>query len=76
MNTNLEECLKIRSVLAEFEELNVENVNMSPYTPGVNNKPPCPVAILGAREYIFSENIGILGDGWTGVGFVGSFNAN
>nr|AAF04861.1 Fks1p [Yarrowia lipolytica] len=58
----LEECLKIRSVLAEFEELNVENVNMSPYTPGVNNKTPCPVAILGAREYIFSENIGILGD--------------
>ena len=63
----LEECLKIRSVLAEFEELNVEHVN--PYTPtlpsstsGESQKTKCPVAILGAREYIFSENIGILGD--------------
>ena len=56
----LEECLKIRSVLAEFEEMTVDNV--SPYTPGL---PPAnfnPVAILGAREYIFSENIGVLGD--------------
>ena len=56
----LEECLKIRSVLAEFEEMTTDNV--SPYTPGL---PPAnfnPVAILGAREYIFSENIGILGD--------------
>lgn len=56
----LEECLKIRSVLAEFEEMKMDN--MSPYTPGVENKTPSPVAILGAREYIFSENIGILGD--------------
>ena len=56
----LEECLKIRSVLAEFEEMKVDNV--SPYTPGVKNKVKSPVAILGAREYIFSENIGILGD--------------
>ncbi|KAI0895057.1 glycosyltransferase family 48 protein [Annulohypoxylon nitens] len=56
----LEECLKIRSVLAEFEEMKVENV--SPYTPGVKNEVQAPVAILGAREYIFSENIGILGD--------------
>ncbi|PKS10859.1 hypothetical protein jhhlp_002616 [Lomentospora prolificans] len=56
----LEECLKIRSVLAEFEEMKVENV--SPYTPGVKNPMTSPVAILGAREYIFSENIGILGD--------------
>ncbi|OTA65932.1 glycosyltransferase family 48 protein [Hypoxylon sp. EC38] len=56
----LEECLKIRSVLAEFEEMKVENV--SPYTPGVKNESPAPVAILGAREYIFSENIGVLGD--------------
>ncbi|AMD21839.1 HFL017Cp [Eremothecium sinecaudum] len=59
----LEECLKIRSVLAEFEELNVEQVN--PYAPGLkyedqeNNH---PVAIVGAREYIFSENSGVLGD--------------
>lgn len=63
----LEECLKIRSVLAEFEELNVEPIN--PYTPtlpsstsGQTHKQTYPVAILGAREYIFSENIGILGD--------------
>ncbi|KXJ90633.1 1,3-beta-glucan synthase component [Microdochium bolleyi] len=56
----LEECLKIRSVLAEFEEMKSDNV--SPYAPGVKNEGPAPVAILGAREYIFSENIGILGD--------------
>jgi len=56
----LEECLKIRSVLAEFEEMTTDNV--SPYTPGIENEKTDPVAILGAREYIFSENIGILGD--------------
>jgi 1,3-beta-glucan synthase len=56
----LEECLKIRSVLAEFEEMTTDNV--SPYTPGMPNANFNPVAILGAREYIFSENIGILGD--------------
>lgn len=56
----LEECLKIRSVLAEFEEMTTDNV--SPYTPGLPPTKYNPVAILGAREYIFSENIGILGD--------------
>ncbi|KAK9457574.1 1,3-beta-glucan synthase component-domain-containing protein [Dipodascopsis uninucleata] len=56
----LEECLKIRSVLAEFEEMTVENAN--PYSPGVPSSDNFPVAILGAREYIFSENIGVLGD--------------
>ncbi|KAI4146737.1 MAG: hypothetical protein L6R39_003348 [Caloplaca ligustica] len=56
----LEECLKIRSVLAEFEEMTTDNV--SPYTPGLPPNETAPVAILGAREYIFSENIGILGD--------------
>ncbi|KAI9868461.1 MAG: 1,3-beta-D-glucan synthase [Trichoglossum hirsutum] len=56
----LEECLKIRSVLAEFEEMATEKV--SPYTPGLPPTNKNPVAILGAREYIFSENIGILGD--------------
>ncbi|PGH26572.1 1,3-beta-glucan synthase component FKS1 [Polytolypa hystricis UAMH7299] len=56
----LEECLKIRSVLAEFEEMTTDNV--SPYTPGLPPTKSNPVAILGAREYIFSENIGILGD--------------
>ena len=56
----LEECLKIRSVLAEFEEMTTDNI--SPYTPGLKSPKFDPVAILGAREYIFSENIGILGD--------------
>ncbi|KAL2829004.1 1,3-beta-glucan synthase component-domain-containing protein [Aspergillus cavernicola] len=56
----LEECLKIRSVLAEFEELTTDNI--SPYTPGIPTSKEAPVAILGAREYIFSENIGVLGD--------------
>ncbi|KAF3942106.1 hypothetical protein ABW19_dt0205026 [Dactylella cylindrospora] len=56
----LEECLKIRSVLAEFEEMQTDNV--SPYSPGRVPDAADPVAILGAREYIFSENIGILGD--------------
>ncbi|EPX71452.1 1,3-beta-glucan synthase subunit Bgs2 [Schizosaccharomyces octosporus yFS286] len=56
----LEECLKIRSILAEFEAFN--SPSNDPYEetqePYQNN----PVAIMGAREYIFSENIGILGD--------------
>ena len=56
----LEECLKIRSVLAEFEEMSTDEV--SPYAPGTTPTKEAPVAILGAREYIFSENIGILGD--------------
>ena len=59
----LEECLKIRSVLAEFEELNVEQVN--PYATTLSKeagKTTHPVAIVGAREYIFSENAGVLGD--------------
>lgn len=60
----LEECLKIRSVLAEFEELNVEQIN--PYAPKLKTTDQgpavAPVAILGAREYIFSENSGVLGD--------------
>ncbi|KAL3420513.1 1,3-beta-glucan synthase component [Phlyctema vagabunda] len=53
----LEECLKIRSVLAEFEEMALPEG--SPYT---ELKESNPVAIVGAREYIFSENIGVLGD--------------
>ncbi|TDL21303.1 hypothetical protein BD410DRAFT_815333 [Rickenella mellea] len=50
----LEECLKIGNVLGEFEEYAV--LSQSPYAQWA------PVAIIGAREYIFSENIGILGD--------------
>ncbi|ODV72972.1 1,3-beta glucan synthase [Cyberlindnera jadinii NRRL Y-1542] len=59
----LEECLKVRSVLAEFEELNIEQVN--PYAPDLRFEEQVtnhPVAIVGAREYIFSENSGVLGD--------------
>lgn len=54
----LEECLKIRNVLAEFEEQTPKKE--SPYAAPKDATPP--VAILGAREYIFSENIGVLGD--------------
>ncbi|WPK26498.1 hypothetical protein PUMCH_003852 [Australozyma saopauloensis] len=52
----LEECLKIRSVLAEFEEQQMQD----PYDS--SSKKRIPVAIVGTREYIFSENTGILGD--------------
>lgn len=57
----LEECLKIRNVLGEFEQSHV--TNQSPYAQwGHKEFQQSPVAIVGAREYIFSENIGILGD--------------
>ncbi|EAU84099.2 1,3-beta-glucan synthase [Coprinopsis cinerea okayama7 len=57
----LEECLKIRNVLGEFEEYAVSS--QSPYAQwGHKDFKTAPVAIVGAREYIFSENIGILGD--------------
>ncbi|KAJ3333211.1 1,3-beta-D-glucan synthase [Blyttiomyces sp. JEL0837] len=49
----LEEALKVRSILAEFE-------TNKPHD-GTNNSEP-PVAIVGAREFIFSERIGVLGD--------------
>jgi 1,3-beta-glucan synthase len=51
----LEECLKIRNVLGEFEDFN--GSGQSPYAQWGHaefRKPP--VAILGAREYIFSES--------------------
>ena len=57
----LEECLKIRNVLSEFEAYSMSSQN--PYAQwGQKEFAKAPVAILGAREYIFSENIGILGD--------------
>ncbi|KAF6752553.1 1,3-beta-glucan synthase component bgs4 [Ephemerocybe angulata] len=57
----LEECLKIRNVLAEFEEYSVSS--QSPYAQwGHRDFKNTPVAIVGALEYIFLENIGILGD--------------
>lgn len=56
----LEECLKIRSVLSEFEEMYVP---ADPYSTELkHSEHASPVAIIGTREYIFSENIGILGD--------------
>ncbi|KAI8967273.1 1,3-beta-glucan synthase component-domain-containing protein [Mycotypha africana] len=56
----LEECLKIRNVLSEFE--NLEPTSTSPYSTHYEKSNKAPVAIVGAREYIFSENIGVLGD--------------
>lgn len=56
----LEECLKIRNILGEFEEYHSPSV--SPYSPNHEPSLKAPVAIVGAREYIFSENIGVLGD--------------
>ncbi|KAG0366477.1 1,3-beta-D-glucan synthase [Gamsiella multidivaricata] len=57
----LEEALKIRNVLGEFEQYHIPGI--SPYSPQLESKDvPEPVAIVGAREYIFSENIGVLGD--------------
>ncbi|AMD22699.1 HHL071Wp [Eremothecium sinecaudum] len=50
----LEECLKIKSVLNEFE-------NDYPRRPGMAT-PNGPVAIVGSREHVFSENTGVLGD--------------
>ncbi|CAE6478685.1 unnamed protein product [Rhizoctonia solani] len=56
-----EECLKIRNVLGEFEEFNTSN--QSPYAQWTHRDfQKSPVAIVGAREYIFSESDGILGD--------------
>lgn len=56
----LEECLKIRNLLAEFEETvpPIDSINKHESNENYEN----PVAIVGAREYIFSENIGVLGD--------------
>jgi len=57
----LEECLKIRNILGEFEEYSVSS--QSPYAQwGHKEFKKAPVAIVGTREYIFSENIGVLGD--------------
>ena len=57
----LEECLKIRNILGEFEEYNMSG--QSPYAQwGHKEFARSPVAIVGTREYIFSENVGVLGD--------------
>lgn len=57
----LEECMKIRNILGEFEEYSISA--QSPYAQwGHKEFKKAPVAIVGTREYIFSENIGVLGD--------------
>jgi 1,3-beta-glucan synthase len=57
----LEECVKIRNILGEFEEYSISS--QSPYAQwGHKEFKKAPVAIIGTREYIFSENIGVLGD--------------
>lgn len=56
----LEECLKIRSIFGEFEQQQDSDLDMV-YALGQEDE-KAPVAIVGAREYIFSENIGVLGD--------------
>ncbi|KAI8374880.1 1,3-beta-glucan synthase component-domain-containing protein [Blakeslea trispora] len=68
----LEECLKIRSIFGEFEQKErqiplqqiyaLDNTfEMKESNPSLLKQKP-PVAIVGAREYIFSENVGMLGD--------------
>jgi 1,3-beta-glucan synthase len=60
-NNYLEECLKIRNVLGEFKGNTIPN--QSPYALFGWDDFKCPlVAIVGARKYILSENIGILGN--------------
>ncbi|KAI0727239.1 1-3-beta-glucan synthase [Fomitopsis betulina] len=57
----LEECIKIRNILGEFEQYTTSS--QSPYAQwGQQEFKKAPVAIVGTREYIFSENIGVLGD--------------
>ncbi|EGG10469.1 family 48 glycosyltransferase [Melampsora larici-populina 98AG31] len=57
----LEECLKICNMLGEFEDFHVSN--QSPYSlTGAKEFIKFPVAIVKAREYIFSQNIGVLGN--------------
>ncbi|CAK5263460.1 unnamed protein product [Mycena citricolor] len=55
------DCLKIRNIPDEFEELQTSET--SPYSRwDAKEFRQTPVAIVGAHEYILSENIGILGD--------------
>ncbi|KAG8700671.1 1,3-beta-D-glucan synthase [Ceratobasidium sp. 395] len=53
-DNHLEECLKIRNILGESEQYHTSG--------GHQDFQQSPVTIVGAREYIFSENLGILGD--------------
>ncbi|CAO3660310.1 hypothetical protein G6F70_006192 [Rhizopus microsporus] len=60
----LEECLKIRSIFGEFEQNESRPLKDIYALQSSQSKEPSapPVAIVGAREYIFSENVGVLGD--------------
>ncbi|KAI7895546.1 1,3-beta-glucan synthase component-domain-containing protein [Mucor mucedo] len=73
----LEECLKIRSIFGEFEQGTEDQPSLDQVyalyngshrritkdeEPRRKNENIPPVAIVGAREYIFSENVGMLGD--------------
>jgi 1,3-beta-glucan synthase len=59
----LEECLKIRAILAEFNSNNDDDDDSGDVNLQNNNSSNVsPVAIVGAREHIFSEGIGALGD--------------
>lgn len=66
----LEECLKVRSIFREFEsssssEPPKDHDDSLDEVYALQNDPrqvQAPVAIVGAREYIFSENVGVLGD--------------
>ncbi|GBE86431.1 hypothetical protein SCP_0903100 [Sparassis crispa] len=57
----LEECLKIRNVLGEFEEYAVSCQSLYAQW-GHKEFKKNPVTFVGAHEYIFSKNIGILDD--------------
>ncbi|KAI8970679.1 1,3-beta-glucan synthase component-domain-containing protein [Pilobolus umbonatus] len=60
----LEECMKIRSIFGEFEHQDDSvDINKIYALQGQDDMTLVdPVAIVGAREYIFSENVGVLGD--------------
>lgn len=60
----LEECLKVRSVFAEFEQQQAPDLKdiYALQSDVSKTQMQAPVAIVGAREYIFSENVGVLGD--------------
>ncbi|KAI9031959.1 hypothetical protein CLU79DRAFT_883493 [Phycomyces nitens] len=58
----LEECIKIRSIFREFEQEDCPDESQVYELHSNPTKAKPPVAIVGAREYIFSENVGVLGD--------------
>lgn len=52
-----EEALKVRSILAEFVDAPTSSRGSSG-----SKRPSSTVAIIGGREFIFSERVGVLGD--------------